>query len=58
MPLDPVFTEDNQEYGIERLVSNKKTRGRFIYQGRWRGYDAMEDNWLREEDLASALDLL
>ena len=59
--MDPIVAGDNQEYEIKRIVSHKKTRGRLIYQVRWRGYDAMGDSWLagwREEDLANGLDLL
>ena len=29
-----------------------------LHKVRWGGYDAMEDSWLREEDLASGLHLL
>ena len=39
-------------------MSNKKTKGRTLYQVSWRGYDDTEDSWLREEDLANASDLL
>ena len=39
-------------------MSYKKTKGRTVYQVRWRGYDAMKDSWSREEDLANASDLL
>ena len=39
-------------------MSHKKIRGRLVYQVGWRGHDAMEDSWLREEDLANAVDLL
>ena len=49
---------DNQEYEIDRIMSHKKTRGRTMYQVRWRGYNTMKNSWLREEDLANALDLL
>ena len=61
---DPVEAQDlsvagdNQEYEIERILSHKKTRNRMLYQVRWRGYDAMEDSWLGEEDLANAIDLM
>ena len=55
---DLIIVGQNQQYEIKRIASNKNTRGRTIYQVRWRGYDAIEDSWLSEEDLASALDLL
>ena len=55
--MDPIVGGENQEYEIERFVSYKKTKGRTVYQARWRGYDATEDSWLSEEDLANAFDL-
>ena len=57
-PPDTIVTGENQEYEVERIVSHKKTSDRLVYQVRWRGYDAMEDNCLREEDLTNASDHL
>ena len=39
---------------IERIVYHKKISGRLAYQVRWKRCDAMEDSWLREEDLPNA----
>ena len=47
-----------QEYEVERMMYHKNTRVRTIYKVKWNGYDAMEDGWLREEDLANDLYLL
>ena len=49
---------DNREYEIYRIVSQNKTRDRAAYQFKWRGYDAIDDSWLREEGLANASELL
>ena len=53
-----IFIGDNQKYKIERIMYYKKTGGRVVYQIRWRGYDAIENTWLGEEDLVNASDLL
>ena len=58
MTLNPIVVGDNQECEIERIVSHKKTRGRTAYQVRWKGYDATENSWLREEYLSNNSDLL
>ena len=55
---DPIVVGDNQEYEIERIVSQKKKRGRIVFQVRCIGYYAMEDSWLRGKYLANASDLL
>ena len=55
---DPIFAGKSQEYKIERIVTHKKTRIRTVYLVRWRVYDAIEDIWLREKDLANASSLL
>ena len=55
--LDP-FAGDNHEYKIERIKPHKNTRGRILYQAKWRGYDSTEDSWLREKDLANTSDLV
>ena len=39
-------------------MSHKNPKFRLVYQVIWRGYNAIEDTWVREEDLANALDLL
>ena len=57
-PLDPIVAGENQEYEIERIVTHMKTRCRIIYQLKCKEYDATEDNWLREEDLANGSNLL
>ena len=46
--LDPIVAGDIQEYKLKRIVSHKKAKGRLVYQVRWRGYNAMENSWLRE----------
>ena len=44
MPPDPIVAGGNQEYEIKRILSTKKTKGRLVYQVRWRGYNSMEDS--------------
>ena len=55
-PPDLIVEGDNQEYEIKSSVLHKKTRGRLLYQIKWKGYDATENSWLREEDLVNALE--
>ena len=57
-PLKLFFSDKDQEYEIKRLVTHNKTRFRILCQVRWWGYDAIEESWLREVDLANASDLL
>ena len=56
--MDPIISDDKQEYEIERIVYHKKTRNRTVYQVKYKGYNAMEDSWLKGKGLANALDLL
>ena len=55
---NPIVACEKQVYGIKRIITHKKNRGRIVYQVIWRGYDATEESRLKEEDLLNASNLL
>ena len=57
-PLYSIVVGDNQMYEIATIIDHKKKRGSTLYQVRQRGYDAVDNSWLRKKYLANALRLL
>ena len=55
--LDPLIAGDNQVYEFERIIFNKKTIDRTVYQIVQTSFDATVYNWLQEDDLANDLNL-
>jgi hypothetical protein len=43
--------EDDEEYVVDRIVSQRKKNGRMEYKVRWRGYNSQSDTWEPEAEV-------
>ena len=50
--------KSTEEYEVERIVGEKRSKGRSYYKVRWKGYDAESDTWQSARDLRNAHELL
>jgi hypothetical protein len=48
----------SEEYEVEKLVGERKLKGKVYYLVRWKGYDAEHDSWQTARDLRNAPELL
>ena len=47
-----------EEYKIEKIVGERRNKGKMQYQVRWKGYGAEDDPWQTARDLQNAPELL
>jgi hypothetical protein len=47
-----------KEYEVEKIVGERKRKGKSQYRVKWKGYDAEHDTWQLARDLRNAPDLL
>ena len=48
----------SEEYEVEKIVGERKCKGKLHYRVRWKGYDAENDSWQTARDLRNAPELL
>ena len=47
-----------EEYEVEKIVGERKIKGKLYYHMRWRGYDAEDNTWQTARDLRNTPELL
>ena len=50
--------KSSEEYEVDKIVGEKRYKGRNYYKVRWKGYDAEDDTWQSARDLRNAPELL
>jgi len=50
--------KSTEEYEVEKIVGEKRSKGKNYYKVRWKGYDAENDTWQSARDLRNAPELL
>ena len=50
--------KSTEEYEVEKIVGEKRNRGRVWYRVRWKGYGAEDDSWQTARDLRNTPELL
>ncbi|HEX9613546.1 MAG TPA: reverse transcriptase domain-containing protein [Candidatus Bathyarchaeia archaeon] len=50
--------KSSEEYEVEKIVGEKRSKGKSFYKVRWKGYDAENDTWQSARDLRNAPELL
>ena len=50
--------KSSEEYEVEKIVGEKRSKGKSFYKVRWKGYDAENDSWQSARDLRNAPELL
>ena len=53
---DPL--KSTEEYKVEKIVREKKIKGKNYYKVQWKGYDTENDTWQSARDLRNARELL
>jgi hypothetical protein len=62
--LRPVLTnprdilKSTEEYEVEKIVGERRNKGKVYYRIRWKGYSAEDDSWQSARDLRNAPELL
>ena len=54
----PILVEDNEEYEVEQILNDRIRWGKQYYYVRWKGWSPAYDQWIREENLEHAQELL
>ena len=57
-PPLPILRDGEEEWAVEGIQRHRRRGGCREYLVRYEGYDASEDQWLDEEDLSNAKDIL
>ena len=57
-PPSPIIVDGEEEYQVEKIIKHKLLRNRTQYLVRWKGYDNSSDEWLSEDALANAQEVL
>jgi hypothetical protein len=55
-PRDPL--KSTEEYEVEKIVGEKRNKGKILYRVRWTGHGAEDDSWQTARDLRNAPELL
>jgi len=50
--------KSTEEYEVEKIVGEKRSKGNYYYKVRWKGYNAESDTWQSARDLRNAPELL
>ena len=50
--------KSTEEYEVEKIIGEKRIKGKNYYKVRWKGYDAENDTWQSAQDLRNAHELL
>ena len=50
--------KSSEEYEVEKIVGEKRHKGKIYYRVRWKGYGAEDDSWQSARDLRNAPELL
>ena len=50
--------KSTEEYKVEKIVREKKIKGKNYYKVQWKGYDTENDTWQSARDLRNARELL
>ena len=50
--------KSNEEYKVEKIVGEKRSKGKYYYKVRWKVYDTESDTWQSTRDLRNAPELL
>lgn len=50
--------KSSEEYEVEKIVEEKRKKGKTFYRVRWKGYGAEDDTWKSARDLRNAPELL
>ncbi|KIV98680.1 uncharacterized protein PV09_09560 [Verruconis gallopava] len=56
--LPPPELEDEDEYEVEEILDEQRRQGAFWYKVRWKGWPEEYDQWLPQENLENAQELL
>jgi hypothetical protein len=48
----------SEEYEVEKLVGERKRKGKLYYRVRWKGYDTEHDTWQTARDLRNVPELV
>ena len=54
----PDVIEDHEEQEVEAIINHKKVRGKYQFYVTWLGFPSNENEWLPEEDLVNAPEVL
>jgi hypothetical protein len=54
----PILVKGEQEWEVEEILQHKKTRGKFYYLIRWKGYTRDHDTWEPASNITNAKDIL
>ena len=50
--------KSTEEYEVEKIVGEKRNKGKLLYRVRWKGHGAEDDTWQTARDLRNAPELL
>ena len=57
-PPLPILRDGEEEWAVEAILRHRRKGGQLEYLVRFEGYDSSQDQWLKEEDLANAAQVL
>ena len=57
-PTAPIVVEGEQEWEIEAIVKERTYRKKRQYLAKWLGYPSYENQWINEDELGRAQELL
>ena len=58
LPNPRDLLRSTEEYEVEKIVGERRIRGKIQYRVRWKGYRAEDDTWQTARDLRNAPELL